>query len=283
MLRLLSRSVDLRALRTSSTPTGMFARTAAGATAARRPYVLKLTGDPAFERARARGVAHGTIETFAREEGDWRLKALRALRYRTLWAHVMSSSLKCLLAEVRARLGHASRSPDRDPTRSDFTNLRRAATTASPCMVGPTVVLFGALRSAEARRRSCRRGRIRSKASFFSLQVWLAPPAAPESESARCRRPARSICSPADAQAYSPRRGKTSLHGGRILVRRELRDRDAVGGVRGRRPRRNGSSAPVNDKEASAAALRDACRRAVARAAPWRLRPAPKRDIGLSA
>lgn len=44
--------------------TGMFARSAIGARLARRPYVVKLTGDPAFERMRARGSVAGTVEDF---------------------------------------------------------------------------------------------------------------------------------------------------------------------------------------------------------------------------
>ena len=37
--------------------TGMFGRSSAGSLAARRPYVVKLTADPAFERSRRRGRA----------------------------------------------------------------------------------------------------------------------------------------------------------------------------------------------------------------------------------
>ena len=44
--------------------TGMFGRSAAGARAARRPYVVKLTADPAFERSRRRGLVAGDIEDF---------------------------------------------------------------------------------------------------------------------------------------------------------------------------------------------------------------------------
>jgi glycosyltransferase involved in cell wall biosynthesis len=44
--------------------TGMFGRSAAGALAARRPYVLKLTADPAFERSRRRGLVRGDVEDF---------------------------------------------------------------------------------------------------------------------------------------------------------------------------------------------------------------------------
>jgi glycosyltransferase involved in cell wall biosynthesis len=48
--------------------TGMFGRSAAGATLARRPFVVKLTADPAFERARRRGGVHGTVDDFQRGE-----------------------------------------------------------------------------------------------------------------------------------------------------------------------------------------------------------------------
>src|SRR5262249_215057 len=44
--------------------TGMFARTAAACAAVRRPSVVKLTGDPAFERARWRGAVGGDVGTF---------------------------------------------------------------------------------------------------------------------------------------------------------------------------------------------------------------------------
>src|SRR5919204_427097 len=49
--------------------TGMFGRSAAGATLARRPYVVKLTADPAFERARRRGIVAGTVDEFQRVAG----------------------------------------------------------------------------------------------------------------------------------------------------------------------------------------------------------------------
>jgi glycosyltransferase involved in cell wall biosynthesis len=44
--------------------TGMFGRSAAGALAARRPFVVKLTADPAFERSRRRGLVAGDVEDF---------------------------------------------------------------------------------------------------------------------------------------------------------------------------------------------------------------------------
>jgi glycosyltransferase involved in cell wall biosynthesis len=44
--------------------TGMFGRSSAGALAARKPYVVKLTADPAFERSRRRGIVGGDVDEF---------------------------------------------------------------------------------------------------------------------------------------------------------------------------------------------------------------------------
>jgi glycosyltransferase involved in cell wall biosynthesis len=60
--------------------TGMFGRSGLGALAARTPYVVKLTGDPAFERLRARGAVGGDVDEFARGGGGPAGHALRALR-----------------------------------------------------------------------------------------------------------------------------------------------------------------------------------------------------------
>jgi glycosyltransferase involved in cell wall biosynthesis len=60
--------------------TGMFGRSFAGATAARRPYVIKLTADPAFERARRRGIVEGDVEAFQRSARGLRTAALRLAR-----------------------------------------------------------------------------------------------------------------------------------------------------------------------------------------------------------
>ena len=49
--------------------TGMFGRSGAGSLLARTPYVLKLTADPAFERARRRGLHGGSIAEFQRTRG----------------------------------------------------------------------------------------------------------------------------------------------------------------------------------------------------------------------
>jgi glycosyltransferase involved in cell wall biosynthesis len=60
--------------------TGMFGRSFAGSTAARRPYVVKLTADPAFERARRRGIVEGDVDGFQRSGGGARVAALRFAR-----------------------------------------------------------------------------------------------------------------------------------------------------------------------------------------------------------
>jgi glycosyltransferase involved in cell wall biosynthesis len=60
--------------------TGMFGRSFAGATAARTPYVLKLTADPAFERARRRGIVGGDVDAFQGGRPGLRVAALRVAR-----------------------------------------------------------------------------------------------------------------------------------------------------------------------------------------------------------
>ena len=74
--------------------TGMFGRSSAGATLARRPYVVKLTADPAFERARRRGLVDGDVDEFQRSRGDAAIRALRVARDAELRhaAHVFTPS-----------------------------------------------------------------------------------------------------------------------------------------------------------------------------------------------
>jgi glycosyltransferase involved in cell wall biosynthesis len=74
--------------------TGMFTRTAGGALLARRPYVVKLTGDPAFERLRWRGRIAGDVEEFKRNGGGLEARAHRRLRDAMLRraAHVVCPS-----------------------------------------------------------------------------------------------------------------------------------------------------------------------------------------------
>lgn len=73
--------------------TGMFGRSAAGASLAGKPFVVKLTADPAFERARRRGLTKATLEEFQRG-GGLREGILRAARNAELRraAHVLCPS-----------------------------------------------------------------------------------------------------------------------------------------------------------------------------------------------
>lgn len=73
--------------------TGMLGRTTAGALAARTPYVAKLTGDPAFDRARWRGIVGGSVDEFQHARGP-RIGVLRFARDLELRraAHVLCPS-----------------------------------------------------------------------------------------------------------------------------------------------------------------------------------------------
>jgi glycosyltransferase involved in cell wall biosynthesis len=74
--------------------TGMFGRSALGASLARRPYVVKLTADPAFERARRRGIVSGNVDEFQQRDGGIAVRVLRLARNAELThaAHVLTPS-----------------------------------------------------------------------------------------------------------------------------------------------------------------------------------------------
>ncbi len=74
--------------------TGMFGRSALGSQLARRPYVVKLTADPAFERSRRRGLVAGDVEEFQAKEGGGLVGVLRRARDLELRgaAHVFTPS-----------------------------------------------------------------------------------------------------------------------------------------------------------------------------------------------
>ncbi len=73
--------VALPAASTPSTRPGCSAAAGIAALVARRPFVMKLTGDPAFERLRARGVVAGDIDAFQQSRGgSLSTRALRRLR-----------------------------------------------------------------------------------------------------------------------------------------------------------------------------------------------------------
>ena len=60
--------------------TGMFGRSSLGSVIARTPFVLKLTADPAFERARRRGLVAGEVGDFQTGGGGALSGVLRAAR-----------------------------------------------------------------------------------------------------------------------------------------------------------------------------------------------------------
>jgi glycosyltransferase involved in cell wall biosynthesis len=60
--------------------TSMLGRAALGAWVARRPLVVKLTGDPAFERARRRNIVAGDLDAFTLDPGGLRVRVLRWAR-----------------------------------------------------------------------------------------------------------------------------------------------------------------------------------------------------------
>jgi glycosyltransferase involved in cell wall biosynthesis len=74
--------------------TGMFGRSSLGAVLGRRPYVIKLTADPAFERARRRRLVDGDVDEFQRRDGGAAVRLLRLARDAELnhAAHVFTPS-----------------------------------------------------------------------------------------------------------------------------------------------------------------------------------------------
>jgi glycosyltransferase involved in cell wall biosynthesis len=110
--------------------TGMFGRSAAGALAARSPYVVKLTADPAFERARRRGLVGGRVEEFQAGGGGVQAAAFRVARDLELRhaAHVLCPSawLRDLAVawgvapERVSVLPNASPAPHELPARSEL-------------------------------------------------------------------------------------------------------------------------------------------------------------------
>jgi glycosyltransferase involved in cell wall biosynthesis len=125
--------------------TGMFGRSAAGAMLARRPYVLKLTADPAFERARRRGIVGGNVDEFQSASGGAAVRVLRLARDAELKraAHVFTPS--AYLRELAVSWGvdpnRVSVLPNPAPLPSERApreELRRAFG-----MTGPTLAFAG--------------------------------------------------------------------------------------------------------------------------------------------
>jgi glycosyltransferase involved in cell wall biosynthesis len=125
--------------------TGMFGRSAAGATLARRPYVVKLTADPAFERARRRGIVGGNVDEFQNASGGVAVRALRLARDAELKraAHVFTPS--AYLRELAISWGvdptKVSVLPNPAPQTSE--RVPRDELRSAFGMSGPTLVFAG--------------------------------------------------------------------------------------------------------------------------------------------
>ena len=127
--------------------TGMFGRSGGGAALARRPYVLKLTADPAFERARRRGMVGGDVEQFQHADVGIAIRALRVARDAELRgaAHVFTPSawLRDLAVGWGVDAARVSVLPNPSPPLPEL--APREELRASFGMDGPTLAFAGRL------------------------------------------------------------------------------------------------------------------------------------------
>jgi glycosyltransferase involved in cell wall biosynthesis len=126
--------------------TGMYGRTRVGSLLARTPSVVKLTGDPAYERAFRYGLTRLPIEDFQRAR-DPRLAWLKAMRDLTLWGPsryvIPSASLGRIASKwqlVRGDRILVLPNPIAVPEVGDREELRRRHR-----FEGPTIVFAGRL------------------------------------------------------------------------------------------------------------------------------------------
>jgi glycosyltransferase involved in cell wall biosynthesis len=127
--------------------TGMFGRSAGGATLARTPYVVKLTADPAFERARRRGLVGGDVESFQHAPVGPAIRVLRVARDAELRgaAHVFTPSawLRDLAVSWGVDASRVSVLPNPSPPLPPL--APREELRASFGMNGPTLAFAGRL------------------------------------------------------------------------------------------------------------------------------------------
>lgn len=127
--------------------TGTFGRSAAGASVARRPYVVKLTADPAFERSRRRGLVQGDVDAFQRGGGGataWLLRRARDAELRRA-AHVFTPSayLRELALEWGVRPERVSVLPNPAPALPALASREEARRALG--VDGPTFAFAGRL------------------------------------------------------------------------------------------------------------------------------------------
>jgi glycosyltransferase involved in cell wall biosynthesis len=126
--------------------TGMFGRSGAGSLLAGRPYVLKLTADPAFERARRRGLHDGSLAEFqtVRSARTWPLRAARdAIVQRAAHLVCPSTFLAELIAAWGVLPGRVTVLPNPAPDVSGLPGREEARMRHG--FDGPTVVFGGRL------------------------------------------------------------------------------------------------------------------------------------------
>jgi len=132
--------------------TGMFGRSSAGSIAARRPYVLKLTADPAFERARRRGIVVGDVDAFQDLGGGPAVRLLRLARDAELRraAHVFTPSayLGELAVSWGVRADRVSVLPNPSPPIPEL--APRETLRGGFRMDGPTLAFAGRLTAQKA-------------------------------------------------------------------------------------------------------------------------------------
>jgi len=80
--------------------TSLVRRAAAGAAVARRPLVVKLVADEAYERARRHGLFAGTLDEFQSHHGGLRLRALRRSRSAALRRTALVITPSAYLREI---------------------------------------------------------------------------------------------------------------------------------------------------------------------------------------
>jgi glycosyltransferase involved in cell wall biosynthesis len=132
--------------------TSMLGRSSLGSAIARRPLVVKLTGDEAYERARRRGLFAGDLDEFQRLEGGLAIALLRRVRdlalRRAEHVFVPSSYLRELALRWRLPPERVSVLPNPAP---ELVELReREELRRELGFDGPTLAFAGRLTAAKA-------------------------------------------------------------------------------------------------------------------------------------
>jgi len=127
--------------------TGMFGRSGLAARLTRTPIVVKLTGDPAFERLHARGAVGGDVDTFQAVGGGLGTRVLRGLRddvvRRAVHVYTPSAYLAELAIAWGARSDRVSVLPNPGP--SELPTSPQEELRAQLGLDGPTLAFAGRL------------------------------------------------------------------------------------------------------------------------------------------